>query len=109
MGPPVPPPQPPQGPLTAGVDGVVYHAETRDLIVGASISIRTGPNTQQGPIRTNSEGRFSFRGLSAGTLTLIVSASGFVGKELRVETVADEIQFVEVALICDSTGRRPVG
>lgn len=104
--PPVPPPKPPQGPLTAGVDGIVYHAETRDLIVGASVSIRTGPNTQQGPIRTDNEGRFSFRGLPEGTLTLIVSAPGFVRKELRVETVADEIQFVEVPLKPQKKGKR---
>ncbi len=96
--PPVPPPEPPKGPLTAGVDGVVYEAETRNLIVGASVSIRTGPNTQQGPIRTDTEGRFTFRNLPEGTLTLIVSAPGFVRKELRVDTIADAVQWVEVPL-----------
>lgn len=88
--PPAPPSEAPTGPLTASVEGVVYHAETRDLIVGASVAIRTGPNTQQGPIRTDNEGRFAFQGLPEGTLTLIVSAPGFGPKEIRVETVADE-------------------
>ncbi|MDR7415277.1 MAG: DEAD/DEAH box helicase family protein [Armatimonadota bacterium] len=96
--PPVPPPEPPAGPLTAGVDGVVCDAETGDVIVGASVSIRTGPNTQQGPIRTDENGRFAFRSLPEGTLTLIVSAPGYVRKELRVDTVADAVQWVEVPL-----------
>jgi type I restriction enzyme R subunit len=96
--PPAPPLEPPKGPMTAGVDGEVYHADTLECIVGASVSIRTGPNTQQGPIRTDSEGHFSFRGLPEGNLTLIVNAPGFVRKELRVETVADRVQFIKVPL-----------
>lgn len=96
--PPVPPPEPPKGPQTAGLEGVVFHADTQQLIAGASVSVRTGPNSQRGPIRTDDEGRFRFDRLPAGRLQLIVSASGFVTRSIGVETLADEITEVEVAL-----------
>lgn len=96
--PPGPPPEPPKGPFTARLEGVVFHAETQELIVGASVSVRTGPNSQQGPIRTDAEGRFAFTHLPEGALTLIVSASGFVRREIRVDTLANQVVSVEVAL-----------
>lgn len=93
-----PPPELPQGPLTARMKGYVFHAVTGDRIVGASVSVRTGPNTQQGPIRTDSEGAFEFAGLPAGKLTLICSAPGFARREITVETLSDEVVTVEVSL-----------
>ena len=93
-----PPRELPPGPLTARLAGLVFHAYTGDRIVGASVSVRTGPNTQQGPIRTDEEGRFEFTKLPAGTVTLICSAPGFVRREFRVETVADDTVTVEVSL-----------
>lgn len=96
--PPVPPPEPSKGPPTAILEGVVFHADTQQLIVGASVSVRTGPNSQQGPIRTDDEGRFRFDRLPAGKLQLIVSASGFVSRSIGVETVADEAVSVQVSL-----------
>lgn len=96
--PPVPPPEPPQGPFTATLEGRVFHAETNDLIVEAAVSVRTGPNTQQGPIRTDANGVFRFTNLPAGRLTLIVSAPGFVSREVRVDTIADETTVQDVPL-----------
>ena len=87
---PVPPPTGPVGPLTAVLQGTVFHAETEDLIVGARVSVLTGPNSQQGPILTGGEGAYRFTSLPAGTLKLMVSASGFIPREIAVETIADE-------------------
>ena len=83
---------------TAALSGHVVHASSGTPIIGASVSVRTGPNTQQGPIRTDETGAFSFTGLPAGAVTLIVSAPGFVRRQLRVATLADETVAVEVPL-----------
>lgn len=93
-----PPPQPPVGPFTATLTGYVFHFQTGERIVGARISVRTGPNTQQGPILTGENGAFNFTRLPAGHLTVICSAPGFASRELRVETLADETVTVEVPL-----------
>ena len=93
-----PPVETPKGPLTARLEGVVFHAETSERIVGASVSVRTGPNTQQGPIRTDAEGRFVFEHLPEGTLTVFVNAPGFVRRELRADTLADETVSLDVPL-----------
>jgi type I restriction enzyme R subunit len=92
------PTQLPVGPCTAALCGWVFHAETGDRLVGARVSVRTGPNTQQGPILTDKEGFFSFSGLPAGTLTLMVGAPGFASRELQVETLAEETVRVEIPL-----------
>jgi type I restriction enzyme, R subunit len=93
-----PPPEPPRGPLTARLTGQVVHADSGDRLVGAVVSVRTGPNTQQGPIRTDMNGGFSFAGLPAGTLALVANARNFVRRELRIETQADEAVSVEIPL-----------
>ena len=93
------PPEVPRGSFTAIIRGTVFHAQTGDRIVGASVSVRTGPNMQQDPIRTDENGAFAFEGLPAGTVTLIVNAPGFIRRELRVETLADEILTIEVPII----------
>ncbi len=90
--------EPPQGPFVAALEGVVLNEETGEPIPGASVSVRTGPNTQQGPIRTDSQGRFTFTGLPEGTLTLLVSASGFIGRRLRVDTSATQPASAKVHL-----------
>lgn len=96
--PPMPPVEPPQGPLTAVLEGVVFHAETEQPIPGASVSLRTGPNTQRGPIRTDEAGRFRFDQLPSGRLQLLVNATSFVGRTLSVETLSDEVVTLEVPL-----------
>lgn len=93
-----PPPEPPRGPFTGRLRGFVFHAFNGDRIVGASVSVRTGPNTQQGPIRTDEEGEFEFTGLPVGTVTLICTAPGFIRRELKVNTVDNETVTVEVGL-----------
>src|SRR5581483_11258702 len=67
--PPGPPSEMPEGPQTARLDGTVVHADTGELIVGASVTVLTGPNTQQGPIYTNHDGQFAFGNLPEGAVT----------------------------------------
>ena len=101
-------PAKPQGPLTASLEGIVFDLKTSEPIPGASVSVRTGPNTQQGPIKTDITGAFTFSGLSESTLTLIVSASGFVRRQLRIQTIADETLKVEVALKPERKGAQKI-
>ncbi len=96
--PPVPPFEPPTGPQTATLMGRVFQAETETLIAGARVSVRTGPNRQQGPIVTDEAGRFRFERLPAGRLQVIVSAAGFVDRTLGVDTLADETTEIEIPL-----------
>jgi type I restriction enzyme R subunit len=103
-----PPPAAPSGPLTAALTGRVFHAATGDSIVGAQVSVRTGPNTQQGPIRTDENGRFLFSGLPAGSVTLIVGAAGFARREFNVETLANETVTVDVPLKPERAGARMI-
>jgi len=96
--PPGQPPEPPQGPFTSAIEGTIAEHDTGQLLVGASVSVRTGPNAQQGPIRTDGEGRYRFANLPAGKLTLIVNAAGFVSREIHIETIPDESTVVDVLL-----------
>jgi type I restriction enzyme R subunit len=102
--PPGPPAEAPKGPFTAGLAGHVIHFQTGDRIVGASVSARTGPNTQQGPILTDDNGAFEFTKLPVGTVTLICSATGSVRREIIVETLADERVTIEVPLKPEKKG-----
>lgn len=85
-------------PSNAKLMGSVFAAGTEKRIIGASVTVRTGPNSQRGPIRTDSEGQFEFENLPEGNLTLIVNANGFVRRELKIETVADQTVVVEILL-----------
>jgi len=76
--------------------------------VGARVSVRTGPNTQQGPIRADKDGSFRFEKLPAGTVTLIVSAPGFVRRELKMETLADQPVDIDVPLKPERKGARKI-
>jgi type I restriction enzyme R subunit len=80
----------PQGPRTATLEGTAVHADTGDLIVGASVAALTGPNEQQGPILTDEQGAFRFTHLPAGGLALVVSGPGFRRRQFQVGTQADE-------------------
>src|SRR3990172_24885 len=93
-----------KGPFTAELEGHVIHFQTGDRIVGASVSVRTGPNTQQGPILTDDNGGFEFTKLPVGTVTLICSATGFVRRELQIETLAEEKGTIEVSLKPEKKG-----
>lgn len=85
---------------------MVVQAETSVPIQGASVVVLTGPNTQQGPIRTDEEGRFRFAGLPAGQLTLIASGTTFQRRQLKVITLPDETAHVTVEL---QPAGQPVG
>jgi type I restriction enzyme R subunit len=88
----------PEGPFTASLAGRVFHAGTEDLIVGASVSVRTGPNDQRGPILSDRDGRFAFSDLPVGVVTVICGAPGFIRREIRAETIADETVSIDIAL-----------
>jgi type I restriction enzyme R subunit len=96
--PPVPPPEPPTGPQTAVLTGLVFHADTGQRLVGARVSVRTGPNSQRGPILTDGDGRFRFDRLPAGRLQVLVSAGGFVDRTLGVDTLPDGTTEIEIPL-----------
>lgn len=96
--PPLPPPEPPHGPQTAVLEGLVFRADTNGLIVGARVSVRTGPNRQRGPIQTDNNGRFRFDCLPAGNLQLMVSAKGYVSRTIGVEMLPDQTIYEAVGL-----------
>ena len=106
--PPNPPLELPKGPFTARLEVFVFHAGTGDSIVGASVSVRIGPNMQQGPFYTDENGKFCFDKLPEGTLTLIVNAPGFVRREIRVDTVSDQTVYIEVSLKPETKGSKKI-
>ena len=96
--PPGPPPETDIGPRTAALEGRVVHADSGDLIVGASVTVLTGPNEQQGPILTDEQGAFRFTQLPAGGVVLIVGGAGFRRRQIKVKTLADETVTLVVEL-----------
>ncbi len=94
----------PKEPHTATLKGTVVHAETGDLLVGATVAVLTGPNEQQGPILTDEQGTFRFTHLPAGSLTIIASGPGFRRRQFKVETLADDTVSLTVEL--DPVGER---
>jgi type I restriction enzyme R subunit len=76
----------------------VVHAETGDVIVGASVTVLIGPNEQAGPILTDDDGRFRFGDLPAGNLRLAVGGVGFRRRQVAVETEPDSVVSVVVEL-----------
>jgi type I restriction enzyme, R subunit len=96
--PPGPAPEAPQGPQTAILEGQITKFETGEMIVGAAVTLITGPNAQRGPIRSDENGRFHFTELPEGSLTLIVSGTGFRRRQLQVQTLADETTTVDIEL-----------
>ena len=96
--PPGAPAADPEGARTATLEGVVVHADTGDVLVGATVALITGPNEQRGPILTDENGAFRFTRLPAGSLTLIASGPGFRRRQFKVETLPDETVSLTVAL-----------
>jgi type I restriction enzyme R subunit len=91
-------PSSPEGPRTSAIEGTVIHAETGDMIVGASVTLLIGPNEQAGPILTDNDGRFRFGDLPAGSLRLAVAGVGFRRRQIAVETEPDSTTSVVVEL-----------
>ncbi len=95
--PPGPPPEPDVGPRICGLNGKVVHIETGDPIPEALVTVITRPN-EQVQARTDLFGQFSFKGLPEGSMTVIVNASGFRRKQLKVETVEDTVREISIEL-----------
>lgn len=106
--PPGPPPEAPRGPRTAVLEGTVVHAETGDLIVGASATVLTGPNEQQGPVLTGEAGEFRFTELPAGGVALLVGGTGLRRRQLKVETLAGETVTLVVELKAETGAVEPI-
>jgi len=100
-----PAPEAPEGPLTARLEGAVFNEETGGPIAGASVSVRIGPNAQQGPIRTDAGGAFHFEQLPAGKLMLMANATGFVQRQRTVQTIAEETVQEDISLTPARKGR----
>lgn len=96
--PPGPAPEAPQGPQTAIIEGYVTKVETGEVIVGAMVTLITGPNAQRGPIRSDENGCFRFTELPESSLTLIVSGTGFRRRQFQVQTLANETTTADVEL-----------
>jgi type I restriction enzyme, R subunit len=104
-----PPDQPPAditGRRSSELDGVVLHATTGDLLIGASVTVLVGANQQQGPVYTDGDGQFHFKELPAATLRVSVRAPGFRPRTVSVETEPNAVQTVAIE-IKPETG--PVG
>ncbi|MBN1815674.1 MAG: carboxypeptidase regulatory-like domain-containing protein, partial [Anaerolineae bacterium] len=106
--PPGPPLEAPGGPRTAALEGQVVFAESGDLIVGAQVTVLTGPNEQHGPILTDEEGCFRFDHLPAGGVTLLVGGAGFRRRQIKVKTAADETTTVVVELRFEAKTRERI-
>jgi type I restriction enzyme R subunit len=104
--PPGPAPEVPQGPQSASIEGHISKVETGEIIVGAAVTLITGPNAQRGPIRSDENGCFRFSELPEGSLTLIISGTGFRRRQLQIQTLADETTTVDVEL---SPEGEPIG
>ena len=107
-------PDAPQGSQNAMIEGHISKFETGEMIVGAVVTLITGPNAQRGPIRSDENGCFRFTDLSEGSLTLIVNRTGFRCRQLQVQTLAGETTTIDVELSpegepCRSYSRRRSG
>jgi len=88
------------------LQGQIVKVETGEKIVGAVVTLIISANAQRGPIRSDENGCFRFTELPEGSLTLIVSGTGFRRRQLQVQTLADETTTVGVEL---SPEGEPIG
>lgn len=87
-----------RGPRTSVLEGTIVHAETGQLLVGASVSVLIGPNEQVGPVRTDNDGFFRFDGLPGATVRVSVRAAGFRPRTVSFDMEADAVQTVTIEL-----------
>jgi type I restriction enzyme R subunit len=96
--PPLPSDERELGPETATLTGKIVAAETGDLLVGASVAVLLGPNTQRGPLYTDDDGHYRFTKLPAGVVTLVASGPGFRRRQMQVELLEDTVTTVDLEL-----------
>jgi len=94
----LPPEEGVTGPETATLTGQVVQAETGERLVGASVTVLLGPNTQRGPYYTDDAGSFCLEQLPANVVTVLAGGPGFRQRQLRVELLPDETTTIEIAL-----------
>jgi type I restriction enzyme R subunit len=80
------------------LEGIVVHADTDQLIVGASVTVLIGPNEQAGPILTDHDGRFRFENLPARKLRISIRGTGFKPRTVTLETQENSTQSVVIEL-----------
>lgn len=85
-------------PQTASLAGTVRLHKTGDRLVGASVAVITGPNDQRGPILTDDDGRYRFDNLPPDVLTLEASGPRLARRQMKVQTVENEITIVNIDL-----------
>jgi type I restriction enzyme R subunit len=83
---------------TSEISITVIEEESGLLIVGASVTALVGPNVQVGPFRTDDEGAVLFSHLPALAIRVAVSASGYAGRTVTVETAEGEVVTAVVEL-----------
>ncbi|ACK70515.1 EcoEI R domain protein [Gloeothece citriformis PCC 7424] len=92
------PPQEITGVRTSIIEGTVLHADTGELLVGASVSALIGVNQQLSPILTDDNGYFRLAALPAGKIRLFVRGNGFCSREITLETAENESLTVALEL-----------
>lgn len=86
------------GPQTATLQGTARLEGSKEILVGATISVLVSPNDQRGPILTDDKGKYRFESLPAKKLTLMAGGSGMQPMQVQVETQADGITIKDIYL-----------
>ena len=86
------------GARTSILEGSVVHADTGELLVGASLSALIGVNQQISSIPTDNNGYFLIQQLPAGSICLSVTGTGFSSRTVMIETERDTTQTVTIEL-----------
>ncbi len=86
------------GARTSILEGTVVHADTGQMLVGASVSALIGVNQQTIPVHTDNNGYFCLEPLPAASIRLSVTGTGFRSRMVTVETARDATQTVTIEL-----------
>lgn len=82
------------------ISGMVVDAENQEGLSGARVKIYSGGELLNN-VYTDSEGKYSFNGLSAGTYKLKISATGYKTYEDSVTVKKNETTYVEASMMID--------
>lgn len=86
------------GVRTSILEGTVVHADTGELLVGASVSALISVNQQTSPIYTENNGYFRIDQLPAGSIRLFVTGTVFRPRTVTIETERNATQTVTIEL-----------